>query len=145
MTEVLKYTFTGVLVPVLVTLLALWIDRWLLKGKRAEEKRQKQLGQFRDKIEEVQDFVDELIELAGSTQNLYYKQDRFERHWRQIETLLPMLDDERSKQVLPGLFQNARNALSPSGPGFAKRMLEEFQQELGNFSRRLDATKTDGL
>ncbi len=138
MTGILKYIVTGVVVPVLVTLSALGVDRWLLRDKREEEARQKKIRQLQDKIEEMQDYVDELIELAGSTENLYHKRDRFERYWRQLEKMFPIVDDERSKQVLPGKFSTARNALSPSGPDYAKRQLQEFQCELENFSRRLD-------
>ena len=116
---------TGLVVTVLGTVLAIRLDRWLLRGKVKE-------GKLLGEISNMQDSVDELLEALGMGAKQYSKKDRLERMWKTLEKMI----SQEEKVVLCAAFQNAASSLGNSIPD-AKRALSLFQTELGNLARKL--------
>lgn len=127
---------TGLVITVLGTVLAIRLDRWLLRGKVKADKLLAEKEKLLGEIRRMQDFVDDLLQILDSGTNPYTKRDRFERLWKPLEKIIP----EKEKAALNAEFQNAHSAIG-MGLGsatHAKERLRAFQNELGNLVRRLE-------
>lgn len=134
--QVIETIFTGLVVAVVGTVLAIRLDRWLLRGKVKADKLLAEKEKLLNDIRQIQDFADELFQMLDSGANLYAKRDRFERLWKPLEKKIP----EKERVALSCEFFNAHSAIG-MGAGsatYAKERLRAFQTELGNLVRRLE-------
>lgn len=129
--------FIGLIVTIFGTVLAIRLDRWLLRGKVKADKLLAEKEKLLGEIRQMQDFVDELLQMLDSGANPYAKRDRFERMWRSLEKLIP----EKEKAALDAEFQNAHSAvgMGSGSVNYTKERLGAFQNDLGNWARKLES------
>ncbi len=126
----------GLVVTVFGTLVAIWLDRWLLRGKREEARLKAEKEKRLEQIGRMQETTHELLRLLEQGADVHLERDRFERVWRVVKKSIQ--SEEQAK--LNAAFQNACSGLSmgTSGCEHSKRMLRDFQNELEGLFRRVD-------
>lgn len=125
----------NLIVAVLATLIALWLDRWLSRGKRRKQEQQLKKETLLEEIGRMQEMIHDVLQKLDEGARVYSEQDRLSRAWRALEKRIPA--DEKMK--LDCAYQNARSSLSDAdsgGQNDAKRMMRNFQNALEGVYRR---------
>ncbi len=128
---VLLRIFWSVILPVLVTLIALWADRWLLRGKRLEAAKQEEKEKLLKELSEMQELVHEVLQKLAEISAVPLEKDRLSRRWRMLEKRIP----KSEKMKLENSYQNACSKLSCGGLD-ARQGLDAFQNALEGVYKR---------